>query len=66
MGGRHVLSALALTLLVASCGKETTPPAPKTEGAAAETLTVKIGSASPLSRTAGHIGIDIRTACSSG
>ncbi|HEY9447993.1 MAG TPA: branched-chain amino acid ABC transporter substrate-binding protein [Burkholderiales bacterium] len=60
MGGRYVLSALALALLVASCGKETTPPAPKTEGAAAETLTVKIGSASPLTGPQAHIGIDIR------
>lgn len=61
MYGRHVLSALALTLLVAACGKESTPPAPKTEAAKeAGTLVVKIGSASPLTGPQAHIGIDIR------
>jgi branched-chain amino acid transport system substrate-binding protein len=54
--------ALALALLVASCGKEAPPPAKKQADApkAPETVTVKIGAASPLTGTQAHIGIDIR------
>jgi branched-chain amino acid transport system substrate-binding protein len=54
--------ALALALLVASCGKEAPPPAKKQADApkAPETVTVRIGAASPLTGTQAHIGIDIR------
>jgi branched-chain amino acid transport system substrate-binding protein len=46
MKRRHALAALALTLLLAACSKESP--------------TVKIGSASPLTGPQAHIGIDIR------
>lgn len=63
MNRRHVLSitsVLALTLMY-GCGKETPPPAPKAEAPKpAEVMTVKIGSASPLTGPQAHIGIDIR------
>ncbi|MEK6594423.1 MAG: branched-chain amino acid ABC transporter substrate-binding protein [Pseudomonadota bacterium] len=62
MNRRHVLSivsTLALAL-VYGCGKET-PPAPKAEAPKPpEVMTVKIGSASPLTGPQAHIGIDIR------
>ena len=57
---RHLLgvvSALALTVIY-GCGKETPPPAPKAEAPAA--ITVKIGSASPLTGPQAHIGVDIK------
>jgi branched-chain amino acid transport system substrate-binding protein len=58
---RHAAAALITAALLAACGKETPPPAPKAEAPKApETLTVKIGSASPLTGPQAHIGIDIR------
>jgi branched-chain amino acid transport system substrate-binding protein len=61
MRRRHVISALTLTLLLAACGKQETPPAPKAEAPkAAEAMVVRIGSASPLTGPQAHIGIDIR------
>lgn len=58
---RHVAAALIAAALLAACGKEATPPAAKTEAPKPpETLTVKIGSASPLTGPQAHIGIDIR------
>ena len=65
MKRRHLLgmvSALALAI-IAGCGKETPPPpAPKAEVSkpAPEAVTVKIGSASPLTGPQAHIGIDIK------
>jgi branched-chain amino acid transport system substrate-binding protein len=63
MKRRQVLSvtaAIALTALVAACGKEQ-PPAPKAEAPKPiETAIVKIGVASPLTGPQAHIGIDIR------
>ncbi|HSN40041.1 MAG TPA: branched-chain amino acid ABC transporter substrate-binding protein [Burkholderiales bacterium] len=59
MNRRHLLgavSALALAVIY-GCGKEAPPP-PKT--AAPEIVTVKIGSASPLTGPQAHIGIDIK------
>jgi branched-chain amino acid transport system substrate-binding protein len=58
----QLVSGFALVLALASCGKETPPPAkPQAEAPKApETVTVKIGSASPLTGTQAHIGIDIR------
>ncbi len=63
MKRRHLLgmvSALALAI-IAGCGKEAPPP-PKPAAAppAPEVVTVKIGSASPLTGPQAHIGIDIR------
>jgi branched-chain amino acid transport system substrate-binding protein len=54
---------LAVTVMLGACGKET--PAPKAEKQAEapkppEIMTVKIGSASPLTGSQAHIGIDIR------
>ena len=54
---------LAVTVMLGACGKET--PAPKVEKQAEapkppEIMTVKIGSASPLTGSQAHIGIDIR------
>jgi branched-chain amino acid transport system substrate-binding protein len=58
---RHAVTALIVTALLAACGKEAPPPAPKAEAPKApEVLTVKIGSASPLTGPQAHIGIDIR------
>jgi branched-chain amino acid transport system substrate-binding protein len=58
---RHTITALIVTALLAACGKETPPPAPKAEAPKApEVITVKIGSASPLTGPQAHIGIDIR------
>jgi branched-chain amino acid transport system substrate-binding protein len=57
---RHALAALAAAALLAACGKEAPPP-PKAEAPKApEVITVKIGSASPLTGPQAHIGIDIR------
>lgn len=55
-------TAVALALVLASCGKEAPPP-PKNQAEApkaSEALLVKIGSASPLTGPQAHIGIDIR------
>jgi branched-chain amino acid transport system substrate-binding protein len=58
---RSIAVALTAALLVAACGQEAPPPAPKAEAPKApEVLTVKIGSASPLTGPQAHIGIDIR------
>jgi branched-chain amino acid transport system substrate-binding protein len=58
---RTVVAALMAAVLVVACGKEAPPPAPKAEAPKApEVLTVKIGSASPLTGPQAHIGIDIR------
>ena len=58
---RHAATALIVTALLAACGKEAPPPAPKAEAPKApEVMTVKIGSASPLTGPQAHIGIDIR------
>ena len=48
--------------MLCACGKETPPPAPKTEAPrpAPEVVTVKIGSASPLTGPQAHIGNDIK------
>ncbi len=58
---RTAAVALSAALLVAACGQDAPPPAPKAEAPKApEVLTVKIGSASPLTGPQAHIGIDIR------
>lgn len=58
---RHTVAALFAATLLAACGKEEPPPAPKVEAPKPpEVLTVKIGSASPLTGPQAHIGIDIR------
>lgn len=58
---RTAAVALTAALLVAACGQDAQPPAPKAEAPKApEVLTVKIGSASPLTGPQAHIGIDIR------
>ena len=66
MNRRHLLgivSALALAVMY-GCGKEAPPPppAPKAEAPkpAPEVVTVRIGSASPLTGPQAHIGIDIK------
>src|SRR5688572_31219875 len=68
MKRRLVLTAaatIAIAAVLGGCKKEQ-PPAPKTDmtkaatPAPAETVTVKIGSASPLTGPQAHIGIDIR------
>jgi branched-chain amino acid transport system substrate-binding protein len=64
MNRRHLLAvatALALTGSLVACGKKEEPPAPKVEAVKPpETVTLKIGSASPLTGPQAHIGIDIR------
>jgi branched-chain amino acid transport system substrate-binding protein len=64
MNCRQVFATLsALTLaLTYGCGKEEAPPKPKTAALkpAPEVVTVKIGSASPLTGAQAHIGIDIK------
>src|SRR4051812_34845138 len=66
MKRRLVLTAavgIALAAFAGGCKKEE-PPAPKAEAPKAapapETVTVKIGAASPLTGPQAHIGIDIR------
>lgn len=54
------ISGLAFALALAGCGQDAPPAQPKAETPAAETLVVKIGSASPLTGPQAHIGIDIR------
>lgn len=57
---RHVTAALIAATLMTACSKEE-PPAPKAEAPKApEVMIVKIGSASPLTGSQAHIGIDIR------
>ncbi|MCC7485156.1 MAG: branched-chain amino acid ABC transporter substrate-binding protein [Burkholderiales bacterium] len=52
--------ALTVAAVLVACGKEAPPP-PKAEAPKApETVTVRIGSASPLTGPPAHIGIDIR------
>ena len=57
-------ATLAVTLILAACGKEAPPPPKSDKKAEApkppETVTVKIGAASPLTGSQAHIGIDIR------
>lgn len=58
---RNAAAALIAAALLAACGKEAPPPAPKAEAPKPpEVLMVKIGSASPLTGPQAHIGIDIR------
>jgi branched-chain amino acid transport system substrate-binding protein len=58
---RHALAALLAATLITACGQEAPPPAPKAEAPKPpEVMTVKIGSASPLTGPQAHIGIDIR------
>jgi branched-chain amino acid transport system substrate-binding protein len=59
-----IVAGVAVALTLAACGKEAPPP-PKAEKKAEapkppEAVTVKIGSASPLTGSQAHIGIDIR------
>lgn len=56
----HAAAALVAATLLAACGKEAPQPATKAAAPAADMLTVKIGSASPLTGPQAHIGIDIR------
>lgn len=63
MKRRHLLGMVLALAVIAGCGKEAPPPpASKAEGAAPvpEAITVKIGSASPLTGPQAHIGIDIK------
>jgi branched-chain amino acid transport system substrate-binding protein len=57
-----IASALSLAVMLAACGDKAPSPAPKKTEApkAPEAMTVKIGSASPLTGPQAHIGIDIR------
>ncbi|MCW5574737.1 MAG: branched-chain amino acid ABC transporter substrate-binding protein [Burkholderiales bacterium] len=58
---RHAFTALLAAALIAGCGQEAPPPAPKADAPQTpEVVTVKIGSASPLTGPQAHIGIDIR------
>lgn len=58
---RHAAAALLTAALLTACGQEAPPPAPKAEAPKApEMLTIKIGSASPLTGPQAHIGVDIR------
>jgi len=55
------LFTLGLVLAIVGCGQEAPPPKPKAEAPKPpEVVTVKIGSASPLTGPQAHIGIDIR------
>ena len=66
MARRHALSTvfgLFFILLLAACGKEAPPPPPAPKAEAPKPppeITVKIGSASPLTGPQAHIGTDIR------
>ncbi|HXV09718.1 MAG TPA: branched-chain amino acid ABC transporter substrate-binding protein [Burkholderiales bacterium] len=56
-----LVCTLGIAILSAGCGRES--PQPKTDKSAApaaSTVTVKIGSASPLTGAQAHIGVDIR------
>ena len=59
-----LVAAAAAALIVGACSKEVPLP-PKSEKKAEapkpEAVTVKIGSASPLTGSQAHIGLDIRT-----
>ncbi len=58
---RRTTLSFALALMLAGCGQEAPPPKPKAAAPKApEVVTVKIGSASPLTGPQAHIGIDIR------
>lgn len=58
---RHAAAALLAAALMTACGQETPTPAPKAGAPKPpDVLTVKIGSASPLTGPQAHIGIDIR------
>ena len=58
---RSAVAALLTAALLVACGKEAPPPAPKAEAPKPpEMMTVKIGSASPLTGPQAHIGVDIR------
>ena len=60
-GGPRLALGLALALVFAGCGQETPQPKAKAEAPKPpEIVTVRIGSASPLTGTQAHIGIDIR------
>jgi len=61
MTHRPTLLALAALLALAGCGQEAPKPVAKKETQKPpESITVKIGSASPLTGPQAHIGIDIR------
>lgn len=62
MDHRLLPSACVLVLALAGCGKETSSvPHSKVDATpAADAVTVKIGSASPLTGPQAHIGVDIR------
>ena len=55
-----IASSIAIASLLGACGQEPPPPPPKAEAPKIETVTVKIGVASPLTGPQAHIGIDIR------
>jgi branched-chain amino acid transport system substrate-binding protein len=55
-----IASSLVAAWILSGCGQEPPPPPPKAEPAKPETVTVKIGVASPLTGPQAHIGIDIR------
>lgn len=58
---RSAVAALSAAALLLACGKEAPTPAPKAEAPKPpEVLTVKIGSASPITGPQAHIGVDIR------
>ena len=58
---RHAAAALLAAALMTACGQEAPTPAPKAGAPKPpDVLTVKIGSASPLTGPQAHIGIDIR------
>lgn len=61
MAHRLTLLAFAAVLALAGCGQEAPKPVAKQDAPKApESITVKIGSASPLTGPQAHIGIDIR------
>jgi len=59
-----IVAGLAVAVTLTACGKEAPPPPESEKKAEApkppEAVTVKIGSASPLTGSQAHIGIDIR------
>ena len=56
---RHTVAALFAGALLAGCGQDATTPKAAAP-AAPQVMTVKIGSASPLTGPQAHIGVDIR------